>query len=54
MYFNEILKNVDYAEAIDYTSVLHIHRQRRLLNQYKNTGDKNWFSNNWSGTRRDL
>ena len=53
-YFNEILKNVDYAEAIDYTSVLNIHRQRRLLNQYKNSGDKNWFSNNWSGTRRDL
>ena len=42
-YFNSILKEVDYTESVDYTSVLNIHRQRRLINKYKNMGDRNWW-----------
>lgn len=43
-YFNEILKETDYKDVADYSSIININKQRRMLNQYKskNYGNK-WF-----------
>jgi hypothetical protein len=44
-YINTILKEVDYSESADYSSVININRQRRMMSQYKNMGG-NWFGTN--------
>lgn len=44
-YFNAILKEVEYKESTDYSSIININRQRRLMNQYKKMN----YGNNWFG-----
>jgi hypothetical protein len=46
-YFNSILRNVDYGESADYSSIIKINRQRKLMNQVKNMNTTN--VNNWFG-----
>jgi hypothetical protein len=44
--YKDILKRSDYRESVDYTSVINVNRQRKFMNQYKdsnNNGGKNWF-----------
>lgn len=44
--WNQFLKNVEYREAADYSSVINVNRQRKFMNQYKkNLG----MGNNWFG-----
>lgn len=43
-YFNSILKEVEYKEATDYSALLNVNRQRRLISQYKNGYKSNWFN----------
>lgn len=35
-YFNLILKEADYSEGTDYSSIINVNRQRKLMAQYKN------------------
>ena len=35
-YYDFILKKIDYKEGIDYSSLIKINKQRKLMNQYKN------------------
>jgi hypothetical protein len=42
-YFNEILRGVEYRDSADYSSVINVNRQRRLIKQYKNGN----IGNNW-------
>lgn len=42
-YFNTILKEVDYREGTDYSTIINVNKQRKLMNQYKNYGGNNWF-----------
>ena len=44
-YFNSILKDVEYTEATDYTAVLNVNRQRRLMRDYNESIVRtNWFN----------
>ena len=43
-YFNSILKEIDYKEGNDYSSIINVNKQRRMMNQYKNGFQSNWFS----------
>jgi hypothetical protein len=40
-YWKNILSQIDYTGVADYSSIIKINRQRRLLNQMKNTGNTN-------------
>lgn len=44
-YFNSILKEVEYKESTDYSSIINVNRQRRMMNQFKN----GQIGNNWFG-----
>lgn len=44
-YFNSILKEIDYKEGTDYSSIININRQRKLMNQYKKMN----YGNGWFG-----
>jgi hypothetical protein len=46
-YFNSILKEVQYEEAADYSTIININRQKRLMNQLRNMGN----NNNWFGIK---
>lgn len=47
-YFNQILNQVEYSgEGTDYSSIIKINRQRKLMNSYKNVNTSN--ANNWFG-----
>lgn len=35
-YFNLILKDVEYKETADYSSIINVNRQRRMMSQYQN------------------
>lgn len=41
--YNSILKNADYREAADYSSIINVNRQRRFMNQYKKNIGGGWF-----------
>lgn len=44
--WNQFLKNIEYREGADYSSVINVNRQRKFMNQYnKNLG----LGNNWFG-----
>ena len=44
--YKDMLKNTDFKEGIDYSSIINVNKQRKFMNQYKdknmNSG-KNWF-----------
>jgi hypothetical protein len=44
VYFNSILREVEYKEATDYTALLNVNRQRRMMNQYKGGYKSNYFN----------
>lgn len=43
-YFNSILKEVEYNEGNDYSPLLNVNKQKRLMNQYKGGFKSNWFN----------
>jgi len=43
-WYNEILKKVDYKESADYSSIININRQRRIMKNYNSLSSGNsWF-----------
>jgi hypothetical protein len=40
-YWKTILSQIDYTEVTDYSSLIKVNKQRRLLNQLKNNGNTN-------------
>ena len=42
-YFNSILKEVEYSEGTDYTALLNVNKQRRLMSQYKGGYKSDFF-----------
>jgi hypothetical protein len=47
-WYNEILKKVDFKESADYSSIININRQRRIMKNYNSLSNnsKNWFGGN--------
>lgn len=46
--YNQFLKNIEYRESADYSSIINVNRQRKFMNQYKkNLG----MGNNWFGAQ---
>lgn len=44
-HFNTILREVEYAEATDYTSIINVNRQRRMMRDYNQSLRRaGWFS----------
>jgi hypothetical protein len=42
--YNNFLKNVEFRESADYSSIINVNRQRKIMNQYKNLNKGgNWF-----------
>ena len=44
--FKDILKRSDYQDVADYSSIININKQRKFMNQYKNSTNNigtNWF-----------
>jgi hypothetical protein len=45
--YNLILKNVEFRESADYSSIINVNRQRKFMSQYKKNlgtgGGNNWF-----------
>lgn len=39
--FKEILKQTEYKDSVDYSSIINLNRQRRMMNNFKS------FNNNW-------
>jgi len=35
-YFNLILKEADFSEAADYSSIININKQRKMMKQFQN------------------
>ena len=46
-YYNNIISQVDYKEAADYSSIINVNKQRRFMNEYKNMN----ISSSWYGYR---
>ena len=44
--YKECLKNSDFTEGIDYSSIINVNKQRRFISQYRKDINKgNWFGN---------
>lgn len=43
-WFNSILKEVEYSEGVDYSPLLNVNRQRRMMRQYKGGFKSDYFN----------
>jgi len=46
-YYNSILKAIEYTESADYSSIINVNRQRKMMSQYQkmNLSKGGWFGN---------